>query len=105
VAKTLKNQELDLVARYGGEEFIMIIQNVTPERLHQIAEKIRTAIQATLVTKLDSPNETLKVTASFGGYVIPYKTINAVDLKSYIEVCDKNLYSSKKKGRNCVTVS
>lgn len=105
VAKTLKGQGLDLIARYGGEEFIMLIQNMTVNALFDVTEKLRIALESTQVIKLDSPSETLKVTASFGGFVIPYKTINAVDLKSYIEICDKNLYASKKKGRNCVTVS
>lgn len=106
-AKTLKNnaRKQDLVARYGGEEFVALIHNPDKALLTSIGEKLRSAVEATKIKKLDEPGKTLSVTASFGAHLVLHANVDALKMTEYIEVCDKNLYLAKDKGRNCVVVS
>lgn len=88
-----------LVARYGGEEFAIVMPRTSIEKAEQIAEKIRTAIQAKKLMRR-STNEPLgQVTVSFG--ISRFRSGETI--QSLIERADANLYHSKETGRNRVT--
>ena len=99
VAKTMSNvlRNMDVVARWGGEEFVVIIPNVNGEVLHKIAERIRIFIEKSWLTV---NNENLKVTVSIGGAMAKEKE----GMESLIERADAQMYQSKQKGRNCVSI-
>ncbi len=98
----------DIVARYGGEEFVMILNNCPIEGLEIVCEKVRKAIEDTLVPYLKEPGKNLKVTMSLGGISIDSHHLaesGISDFKSLLEVADKNLYEAKHAGRNRFIVS
>lgn len=87
----------DFVARYGGEEFTVILTNATSENALAIAERFRRAIEATVV---NSDDQTLHVTASFGiacTDIMP----DATCFDDILEAADRALYEAKHAGRNC----
>lgn len=93
----------DFVARYGGEEFVILMPETEFNGSSVAAEKVRQAISETKVPYLEKPGETLSVTISVGVVAMAGASIpDSPDYKTYIEVCDKNLYQAKKNGRNCV---
>ncbi len=89
---TLKEtREIDLVVRYGGEEFLILLPETDITAAHEVAERIRTAVEAKT-----------SVTISLGISSFQRKV---EDEKELIESADKALYQAKEKGRNCIVVS
>lgn len=84
----------NLAARWGGEEFILLFPGISEARLHPVAEKIRTRIEAELHYK------DKRVTASIGiahGRVADFETLT--------KQADEALYRAKEGGRNRVEVA
>jgi diguanylate cyclase (GGDEF)-like protein/PAS domain S-box-containing protein len=88
----------DVVARFGGEEFVLVLPDTSAEVAVRIAERLRLAIEA-LSTEIGG--EIIRVTASFG---IAQRTAQE-SLPEVLERADAALYSSKREGRNRVTIS
>jgi diguanylate cyclase len=89
-----------LVARYGGEEFAVIMPRTTLVGAGRIADQIRTAIEAKRLVRR-STNETIgAVTVSFGAAM--YAAGETVS--QLVARADECLYSSKRNGRNRVTL-
>lgn len=86
----------DIVARYGGEEFIMALQYIDQQRIFDIAERCRKAIE-NIQIRIDEQN-VIRVTASFG---IAFSDSN-LSLEQSIRHADAALYASKQHGRNQV---
>jgi len=91
----------DLVARYGGEEFAVVLPNTPESGARQIAERIRSAVQA-----LGLPHEGNThgvVTVSIGCAT----QIPDVDskLEGLIDAADGALYRAKDAGRNTIEVA
>jgi diguanylate cyclase (GGDEF)-like protein/PAS domain S-box-containing protein len=87
----------DFIGRWGGEEFVAILRGVSHLELRLIAEKVcKIVAQAGLKRGQDC----LKVTVSIGATMIA-ETDNAYTL---IQRADRALYTSKREGRNRVTV-
>lgn len=87
----LKNiREQDLPVRWAGEEFLILLPETSIEGAKTVAEKLRSVFDSNLFSRLN-----LKVTVSFG---IAYEN-NEMILKA-----DKALYSSKRSGKNRVTI-
>lgn len=78
--------------RYGGEEFILILKNINEKQALRIAENIREAVE-----NLSFSNQ-YKVTISVGITVVEHN--KDVTFKKV----DKKLYTSKKNGKNKITV-
>ncbi len=104
VAQTIKEtlrRPSDVVCRYGGEEFAVILPDTHVEGGMVVAEKIRNAIEALHIPHITSIVSDY-VTSSLGvATVIPsfFSTPNEI-----IRMADNALYTSKKSGRNCVSL-
>jgi diguanylate cyclase (GGDEF)-like protein len=83
-----------LVCRYGGEEFCVLLPGANAARTEAIAESLRMSIES-------EPWSIAPVTASLG---ISSSDLGAADVKSLLDQADAALYSSKRHGRNRVTV-
>lgn len=88
---------VDLVGRWGGEEFIVILVGIRPDRLEMIADRCRTFVGETLLSK---DEERFQVTISVGATHIA----DADSVESVIRRADELLYKSKQWGRNRTTV-
>ncbi|SFV55318.1 diguanylate cyclase (GGDEF domain) [hydrothermal vent metagenome] len=91
-------REEDKVYRAGGEEFVLLLNRVSLEDTHKIAEKIRLLIERK-VFKVDT--EEFSKTISGGLYHTSIS--NAKSIAHVLKIVDNALYKSKKEGRNRVT--
>lgn len=96
IASNLRDQ--DLIGRWGGEEFIAVVKTKDLELLERLAERIRQLCENSTYKNMD---QDINVTVSIGGSI--YKKGEAI--KSLIARADKNMYQSKKTGRNKVTIN
>ena len=91
------NRKTDVVARFGGEEFVVLLPSCNTREAEKVAEKIRSAIEA---TPCMYGEEKLSVTASLGvASLVPNANTESHVL---IETADKAMYSAKSAGRNLV---
>lgn len=95
-ANILKNniRESDIAGRWGGEEFLIILPHTDITKARKLAQKLQSAIHSYSFTQVG------KKTASFG---ISELKVN-MSIKQLLENVDQALYSSKKNGRNRITV-
>jgi two-component system, cell cycle response regulator len=89
---------LDVSGRYGGEEFVSYLPETSLVAAHQVAERIRSAIERQAFT-LDT--RTIPVTISIGIAVYPE---HGRDLGTLVARADSALYRAKESGRNRVSV-
>lgn len=91
-------RSIDLVARFGGEEFAVVLPNVSPAFLLQVAERAREAVAN---TRVEGPRGLqLNVTVSIGA--VCARGLAAIDRDALIEDADSKLYAAKRQGRNRV---
>ena len=92
--------ESDFVFRYGGEEFVIVLPNFTNERVKELAETLRSGVEA---LKLPHENSSALsvVTISVGASVMT-KTSHPETYEGLIKCADDALYEAKEKGRNRV---
>ena len=95
------NRPGDFAARYGGEEFVVLLPDTDQAGAMQIAERIRSNIEASEIPKHESTSETTKITVSIGVNTIVPRSSDSMDL--FISRADNALYASKQNGRNCVS--
>ncbi|MEL6383133.1 MAG: CHASE2 domain-containing protein, partial [Cyanobacteria bacterium J06626_18] len=104
VAKSIQQavRSQDLVARYGGEEFAVILQNVSPEKAHEIAESMRQKVQDCRI-----PHEASQVSSyvSISCGIAVRLAGNHRPLTEILDLADQALYLSKHAGRNRVSLS
>lgn len=98
VADVLKTnaRSIDIAARMGGEEFNLLLPGVDHVGGLVAAERIRKAIEAAPVDVIGN------ITASIG--VATYGE-HSNNLNELLELTDQAMYSSKKNGRNRVTLA
>lgn len=96
VGKVLRQFTTDkeFPARYGGEEFVVLCPNCGLDQAAAIAERLRVAIE-------NEKWDPRQVTASFG---VATQSDSVDSPQKLIEAADTALYTSKKEGRNRVTV-
>ena len=93
IKKSLR--QTDMVIRYAGDEFIVLLPGAGREKARSICENIIGAIQAAPFT--DGKKHEFRLTLSIGYVVYPEDTREQIKL---IDMADKALYLSKKRGRN-----
>ncbi len=92
-----KLRSFDLVARLGGEEFVVILPDVSEERAHMVAERLRASIADEPFSCSVAGGE-LSITTSIGGaFILPEETTT----HEVLSRADKCLYQAKEEGRNC----
>ena len=97
IKKSLKNN-LDWAARYGGDEFIICLDNLDEKGSFIEGEKLRELINnETFIYN----GQEIRVTISVGGATLLNKDLS---LEEFFDIADKNLYISKKEGRNKTTI-
>jgi diguanylate cyclase (GGDEF)-like protein len=96
VARVVKDnsREADTPARYGGEEMALILPHTDLDGAHAIAERVRLAIEALRIPRLDGEG-TLATTASVGVSASRDGTREAL-----IADADAALYEAKHQGKN-----
>jgi len=95
IARTLKQslRTQGVICRWGGDEFVIFTPSLTSKKLHNMAERIRTLLERTVVRQYGN---IVQVTASFGGAISrPHEYCHDVILRA-----DRQLYLSKQSGRN-----
>jgi len=100
VSKTLLDtiRATDIAGRYGGEEFAVLLIDTDQEGALLVAERLRKAIEATVVTYEDTE---IRFTISLG--IAEYND-NIESHTAWLEQSDKALYQSKESGRNNSTI-
>jgi diguanylate cyclase (GGDEF)-like protein len=101
VARVLResSRDADSPARYGGEEMALILPHTDLQGAHAIAERVRTAIEALRIPRLDRQG-ILKITASVGVTA----SVDG-DKDALISEADGALYAAKRAGKNRTTTS
>jgi diguanylate cyclase (GGDEF)-like protein len=96
VARVLRDssRDVDTPARYGGEEMALILPHTDLEGAAAISERVRTAIEALRIPRLDGAG-TLRITASFG-----VASSAEGDKDALIGDADAALYAAKRQGKN-----
>jgi diguanylate cyclase (GGDEF)-like protein len=89
-------RSVDVCVRYGGEEIAMLMAQTDRERAVEVAERLRSRIEATVVRHAGAE---IAVTASFGVATYP-ETVTVRD--RFFPAADEALYAAKHGGRNCV---
>ncbi|MBB6733034.1 histidine kinase N-terminal 7TM domain-containing protein [Cohnella zeiphila] len=88
----------DLFARYGGEEFVVCLPGASIGKAAATAERLRLAIAE---RPLESAHGPIAITASFG---VAEASRVEDSLKQLLREADEALYSSKRDGRNRVSL-
>jgi diguanylate cyclase (GGDEF)-like protein len=87
-------RDIDTLARWGGEEFLILLPETKLEDAHNIAEKLRVAIENIKLIK----NKDDIITVSFG--ITQFQDDD--DTTSFLKRVDDALYKAKDLGRNKV---
>ncbi len=99
VARTLAGamRTYDFLGRWGGEEFLGLAPNLRKIELERYADRLRALVEAS--SQRLSKGQ-LTVTVSIGATLVqPEDTIESIVARA-----DRLMYSSKRHGRNRVTV-
>lgn len=93
-------RDIDLFGRIGGEEFVILLPDTEESGAHQVADRIRVALQESFL-KL-SNQESINFTVSIG-----VATLQASDrsINELLQRADLALYDSKRNGRNRITLA
>jgi diguanylate cyclase (GGDEF)-like protein len=91
----------EMVARYGGEEFVLVLPGASADDARQLAERIRSAVQAEAMPHSHTPAGV--VTISLG--LAARRPRHAGDADALLKEADAALYQAKQGGRNRVVVA
>jgi two-component system chemotaxis response regulator CheY len=92
----------DWCARLGGEEFAVVLEGANLRSARRYAERLRESVAATVI---DTPAGAVRITISIGVSGREGKPPGeAITMQSLLEEADANLYTSKARGRNRVTM-
>lgn len=89
--KTAFNEDL-LIGRAGGDEFILLVPDITTERM---IRNIATAFHAEIVRPVTTEGITIELQCSIG---VAYTPIHGLDFNSLLRCADVAMYTSKQTG-------
>jgi diguanylate cyclase (GGDEF)-like protein len=89
----------DLPARYGGEEFIILLPETAKRDAQIVADRLRQTVERKVFA---APSPSLHATISLG--ITDFDPESAMTEKEVIAIADEALYTSKREGRNRITV-
>jgi two-component system cell cycle response regulator len=93
----------DWCARLGGEEFAIVLEGTNLTQARLCAENLRRAVEDGCI---DTSAGAIQITVSIGVSGLKGMAGKGVaTVQSLLELADANLYTSKNRGRNCVTSS
>jgi diguanylate cyclase (GGDEF)-like protein len=92
-------RDYDTACRFGGEEFAILLPETPPERAHEIAGRIRTAVARRTFRHEGAGHEPVRATISIGVAAFPR---DAADADQLLHAADLALYRAKRDGRNRV---
>ena len=98
IRKNLKSS--DVLARYGGEEFVVIFPNMKLNEAFIICNGILKEIES---FKFDANGKSFNLTVSGG--LAEYNPESEIDKDKLLHKADMALYTSKREGRNRITIS
>jgi len=90
-----------MAARFGGEEFAVIVENVTPREMRDLAEQIRTCVMG---LQIPCTHRQTSLTISVG-VVHTHFQHELVDAGELVSRADECLYNAKRTGRNRVEMT
>ncbi len=93
-------RDVDLFARYGGEEFVILLPETDSNQAHQVAERLRTAIDE---EDLKWEEKLMHATISLGVTSLQFDADN-LSADKLLDQADQALYHSKNTGRNRVSI-
>ena len=93
-------RDTDCVVRYGGDEFVLILTETGIDEAIQVAERIRSKIEAHRFT--GGRRLKFSLTASFGIAVFPEHALSPQQL---IACADRAMYQAKAANKNCSRVT
>lgn len=100
VVQQFARRPLDISARFGGEEFAIVLFDIAPATVHEIAEGLRSAVEAADIAHAASECAP-HITVSVGAAIVQPALGRAP--RGAIQLADEALYQAKKDGRNrCV---
>lgn len=92
----------DIAARTGGEEFVLVWYDVTPDNAARLLEAMRHDIERLAIPHAGSPQRPGVLTVSVGAVcAVPGPRVAPETL---LQAADEQLYRSKQRGRNCVSL-
>jgi diguanylate cyclase (GGDEF)-like protein len=91
-----------IFGRYGGEEFMLLIPEASFEQLEEISQIILDRVRSMKLPHLKSPTSSYVSISLGGGCLMPQSGISKEILFKQV---DDNLYLSKRKGRDCFTIT
>ncbi|MBV8380743.1 MAG: GGDEF domain-containing protein [Paucibacter sp.] len=90
----------DMAVRFGGEEFAVLLPDTPITGAASLAESIRQVVSKGQIRRGEGGTHIGQVTVSIG--VACYRLAETFD--QWVERADRALYSSKQRGRDCVTL-
>ncbi len=93
-------RKIDIPCRFGGEEFCVILPSTSSLVGYQVAERLRKMVEESSLS-LES-GEQLNITVSIG--ISTYTYSNQISQEKFISLCDEQLYTAKRSGRNQVAM-
>ncbi len=100
IVKKSGRRPLDLAARYGGEELAVILYDLPRDRVVDIAEGLRGAVEGLSIAHRESTGGV--VTVSIGTAIVAPQPGRSP--QGALQLADEALYAAKREGRNSVRV-
>lgn len=103
ISQTIKAslRDSDIAGRIGGEEFaIMLVQTPVAPNGYEVAERLRQAIESTIIELDDGQDVPLTISIGAVEPVYPHDT-----LPTLMQRADQLLYKAKRNGRNMVCLN
>ncbi|RZU46795.1 PAS domain S-box-containing protein/diguanylate cyclase (GGDEF)-like protein [Fluviicoccus keumensis] len=90
-------RDTDLAGRIGGEEFAILLVQTPPEQAHDVAERLRQAIESAPLVQDGGSQVNLTISIGIASPAYPVET-----LATLLQHADQALYAAKREGRNRV---